>query len=202
MRPAHLQLSIVVVIVLGLLLGGCGGGDGGVATSISGTVYDDGTLTAVEGAIVAATSATDTTTDSAGYFELSNVSSGLRSITVAADGYTTQAVTVAAGSGDKSVGLVYLEPAPRSGYGSVSGTITESGTVLGGAIVRCGGQTARTKSDGTYTVYNVAAGVQAVVAASSDGSTGGTTSVTVVSLGTVTANIALTTQPPAPPDTD
>lgn len=190
---------VLLIISSALILGGCGGGSGSGPASISGFVYDAGTRLPISGIRVVVPSSTETVTDTDGFFLLSGTGGG--SVSVAGTGYVTQTVSIPSGSGDLYLGGFYLVPAPLSGYGNITGTITEAGLVVPGAVVTCAGRTSYTDSAGKYTLYNVLAGFQTVVARNPSKGTGGSANVSVSSLTTSTSNIQMTTMPPPPPVT-
>ncbi|NPV45759.1 MAG: hypothetical protein HPY69_02275 [Armatimonadetes bacterium] len=162
-------------------------------------MLDDGDLTPVSGARVVANTGQTDTTDSNGQFSLQNVPAGARTITVAADGYQTAIEPISYVGGGLSVNTVYLRPALLQGFGQVTGVVTEAGSAASGASVQAGGKQALTKSDGSYTLYNVPIGRQTVMAVSADGQTSGSATVTVTNQASVTANITLSNSPPPPP---
>jgi len=189
---------VLLIISSALVLGGCGGSGSGPA-SISGFVYDAGTRLPISGISVVVPSRAETVTDTNGFFLLSGTGGG--SVSVAGTGYLTQTMSIPPGSGDIYLGGIYLVPAPLSGYGNITGTITEAGLVAQGAVVTCAGRTSYTDSAGKYTLYNVLAGFQTVVARNPSKGTGGSANVSVSSLTTSTSNIQMTTMPPPPPVT-
>jgi hypothetical protein len=193
------HVATVVLLALALGVSGCGGGGDGVPSSLNGTVLDDGTLTPVSGARVIANTGQSDTTDANGDFTLSSLSNGAGTLTVACTGYRTATVAIYPTGGAASLGFVYLKPATLQGRGSITGAVTEAGSAADGTALQAGGRHAVSKSDGSYTIYNVPVGSQTVVALSADGQTGGSASGTVVNQGTLTLDITLTTSPPAPP---
>lgn len=190
--------ALVIACLAAPWLPGCGGG-GEALLALQGKVLDDGDLTPVSGARVVADTGQTTTTNARGEFTLPNLSAQARSITVAADGYQTAVEPISRLGGALTVSTVYLRPAPVQGAGQVTGVITEAGSAASGASVQAGGRQAFSKSDGTYTLYNVPIGRQTVMAVSADGQTSGSATVTVPNQASVTANIALSNSPPPPP---
>lgn len=198
------RLALVSVLAVAIALAGCGGGgdssgNGGGTITVSGHVVDDGSLTFVQGARVVASTGQETTTDASGSFDLTGLPDSVSSVTVTKSGYTSTAVAVSAGSGDRSVGIVYLPPALLAGNGKVTGLVTSAGSGVGGAVITAVGASATSHSDGTFTLYNVPAGACTVSARSADGLSGGSANTTVVAGTSVSVSIALTTQPPPPP---
>lgn len=196
MRPITACLVIALIIAVAMVAG-CGGG-GSTSSSLSGTVVDGGTLQPLAGAVVVAGGA-EATTDANGDFFIASISPGLSSINVSATGYVTQFPPVSAGSGDKSVGTVFLAPAPVAGAGNVTGIITEGGAPAISAVITSAGHSARSRANGTYVLYNVPSGFQTIHAVNAASTMAGSKNVTVISASTVVADIPLTTAPPPPP---
>lgn len=188
---------LLLALVLTPLLTGCNGGDGGGNLRLLGTVRDAGSLQGIAGARVVAKSV-EATTDANGDFDLPNAPSSGQ-VVVTASGYENANVAIPPATDEVDLGNIDLVPAPIAGTGNITGIITEAGLLVDGAVVRAGGREARTRADGSYTIYNVPAGFQTVFAVSPNNTTAGTMNVSVFSLMTITANIQLTTQPPPPP---
>lgn len=196
MRASIVCLVIALTISVALVAG-CGGGRSATST-LSGTVVDAGTLQPIAGAFVVG-GGLNATTDADGDFFCDGISPGASSVTVAATGYVNQVVDVPAGGGDKTVGIVYMVPAPVNGAGDVTGVITEGGVGAAGAAITSAGHAAKSRSDGTYTLYNVPAGFQTIKAINAAGTLAGSKNVSVNSSATVTADIPLTQAPPPAP---
>jgi len=167
----------------------------GTGGTISGKVTIQGTSTGLPGATVTATgsgSPLTATTDATGSYSMGAVPAGSYSVTAAATGYATssgQSVTVAAGQ--TSTTNFSLTPT----YGTVSGTVTDTGNApLGGVMVSAGGVSNTTASNGTYTLSSVPTGTQTVTASMSGYATG-SQSITVTQTGPNTANFQLAAQP-------
>lgn len=196
--PMTVFLALVIAFPAVLCLSGCGGG-GASLLVLQGRVLDDGILTPVSGAQVVADTGQRDTTDTNGRFRLQNVPGGAKFVTVAANGYQTSVEPISRVGGMLTVDTVYLRPALLQGFGQVTGVVTEAGSAASGASVQAGSKQAFTKSDGTYTIYNVPIGRQTVMAVSADGQTSGSVTVTVTNQASVTANISLSNSPPPPP---
>lgn len=193
-------LSVILLLSLLVPLTGCGGGGGGGGVrAISGRVVDDGTLAGIRGARVVGPAGQETSTDANGLYVLTGISTAASLITFTANGYETIRVNVGASPSDLSLDTTYLRPASLAGRGHVTGVITEAGSGIAGALVLAAGVTATTRSDGSYTLYNVPTGFQTVLATSPNGLKGGSINVTVSELSISVANIALSVQPPPPP---
>jgi hypothetical protein len=138
-----------------------------------------------------------TTTGPDGTFTLQVTHDGDATLYVLADGYEVVQGPVPTGTGTKELGTVYLKPVVLPGYGLVTGIVARAGQPVYGAEVWVGGNRGATHRDGHYRLYNVPAGQQIVTA--SVGGVSGTASVMVISERTVTADISVTTGPPAGP---
>ncbi len=191
--------AVLVGLVVGMALigSGCGGGGGGVATSLVGYVYDDSTLNPIAGASAQLAGVTSGLSSAAGAFTITGVPTGTHTLTVYVTGYTTVSVSVVLSSGANNVGVIYLPVAQTPGLGKVSGVVSDTGTAVAGALIVAGGRTAYTKDNGSYAIYNVSPGSVTVTAQS--GAKTGRTVVTVTPDGTATANLGLSISPPLPP---
>ena len=198
----HTQLRVAACIaVMSALVGaiilaaGCDSDDP-VTTAIIGTV-----LHASDHRPLADVEVTDnrksTNTVANGTFALWLYDTGRTTIYVLAEGYEVEQREVPPGEGPKNAGTFYLKPASLAGFGHVTGIVADAGAGVAGAQVWVGGNRAITDAAGTYTLYNVQMGQQTVTA--STGSKSGTASVMVISLRTVTADIALGSGPPVGP---
>lgn len=190
------KLAVVSLLLSTVALMGCGGGGGG-NTVVTGRVVDDGTLQPLAGARVAVPGDDPVTANAAGEFTI-HVSAPV-TLSAAKAGYLTATVEVPDVSGAYALGDVYLSPSPMVGYGTIRGAVTLGGLPNAGATLQAAGRTGVSKPDGSYAIHNVLAGDQTIVAQSADRRTAGSNVATVPDMGTVTAYIALTTQPPAPP---
>lgn len=188
-----IAVSIVVVAVSGLV--GCGSGASGDAATIVGVVIHDGNGDPLEGVTVT-DNKVQTTTAADGSFALDITNDGNVTLYVIADGYGVTQLPVPAGGGQINVGQLTVIPAATSGHGHVTGIIADAGAPVEDAQVWVGATTARTDADGRYTLYNVETGRRTIAA--STGAKYGTASVLVVSMRTVTVNIAITSGPPNP----
>jgi len=190
---AIIVVSIAVALVSGLV--GCGSGEWGEAATIVGTVVHAANGAPVEGAMVT-DNKVQTTTDADGNFVLNISNNGNVTLFVLADGYDVTQIPVPAGGGQINVGQLTAVPSAIAGYGHVTGIIADAGAPVAGAQVWVGGITAITNANGRYTLYNIEQGRRTITA--STGSKYGTASVLVISLRTVTADIAITSGPPNP----
>jgi hypothetical protein len=198
----HIQLRVgAFIAIMGtlvsitILVAGCSSSDP-VATTIIGRVLHDSDHRALADVEVTDNNKV-TTTVTDGTFALRLNDIGTVTIYVLGDGYEVAQREVPAGEGIKSAGTFYLKPVALPGFGHISGIVADAGAAAVGAQVWVGGNRAITDADGRYTLYNVPTGQQTVTA--STGSKSGTTSAMVISLRTVTANIALSSGPPIGP---
>lgn len=200
----QLRALIGVLAALAIVASGCGGGggggdgNGGGTATVEGIVCDDGTLQPVAGATVSIGGSQAVTGDD-GSFSL-QAQAGVRTVTISADGYVGSQTSETLSVGANDLGTRYLQPELQSGYGAVSGTVRSNGTGASDAIVRSGTARATTRSDGSYTAYNVQAGERGLTALSADGTATGSAVATVEDGSTVTGvDIDLGLAPPAPP---
>ena len=198
----HTQLrTIASIAVMSALVGaiilasGCSSSNPLTAT-IVGTVLHDSDHRALADVEVTDNDKV-TTTAADGTFVLHVNDAGAKTVYVLAEGYDVAQCEVAAGEGVKNAGTFYLKPAALSGFGHMTGIVADAGARVAGAQVWVGGNRATTDADGCYTLYNVQMGQRVVTA--STGSKSGTASVMVISLRTVTADIALSSGPPIGP---
>ncbi len=191
-----ISIAVVSVLVGAIILAvGCSSSDLVTATIIGTILHDSDHRPLADVEVTDNDKVTTTAAD--GTFVLPVDDSRAITIYVLADGYAVEQREGAAGGGVKSAGTFYLKPAPLSGFGHITGIVADAGAAVAGAQVWVGGNTAITGADGRYTLYNVQIGQRTVTA--STGSKSGTASVMVISLRTVTADIALSSGPPIGP---
>ena len=146
-------------------------------------------------------------TNPSGFFEISGASTGTVSFTVSATMYDTliESRTLVTGSNDLSSVPFYLHPARLgSNRGSVSGTVQNmSGAPVADATIsiQTGGQpfSAKSKTSGAFTVYNVLYGYGNLSAVGSAGSYGPATINVDEPQEVLPSPIVLTSGPPPPP---
>ena len=133
--------------------------------NIEGTVADEGG--AIEGATVVV-EGTDlsATTDADGYYVIENVPAGEQDITASADGYYSETATVTVEEDATVTQDFTLEAIPPAPSYTVSGTVTSEGNALEGATVTIEGtgQSAKTDSEGTYSISDVEEGTYDITA--------------------------------------
>jgi choice-of-anchor B domain-containing protein len=145
----------------------CGDSDGGSAFgSVSGRVSDAATDTGISNAAVSVDTGQSTITDAFGDYSIADVSAGARTVTATASGYESQNASATVSEGIDTVVDFALAESPVGGSGTVRGTVySSSGGKVGGATVQVlGGSSSLTNNGGKYTVQNVSAGVQTVIA--------------------------------------
>jgi uncharacterized membrane protein len=129
--------------------------------SMSGTIHsgsDSGPV--LSGATVSIASKT-ATTSSTGTFSITNITAGTYAFSVSKSGYNTY-TNPAYYVGSNQSGLnFYLTQNPTTGgvYGKLH-INSASGSALSGATVTCGGKSATTGSDGSYTITEITPGTQ------------------------------------------
>lgn len=190
---------LVVLLVLVGLVAGCGGGGGGGSTTVTvtGNVLDNQTLAGISGADVKIGTMTSVLTSSSGQFAVPGVGSGTQSVVITKSGYNALTRSVTVSSSSVYMGDIYLAPGTVSGKGHITGYVRNSGVGVGGAEVKAQGKTAYTKTDGSYTLYNLTPGSVTVSATLDELS--GSVSTTVTSGATASANISVAIGPPPPP---
>lgn len=192
--------TVALMTIISVTLAGCGGGGGTPSSpaTVRGTVLDDGTLEPIAGATVqTGTASAQTAAD--GTFSLQTEAGG-RVLTFTATGYRQLQANVSLQAGVNQIGARHLQPALTAGRGAVSGIVRRGGGPAGGATIRSGNATAVSRSDGTFSIYNVAAGSQGLTAVSADGRATGSVLVDIQAGATtsgVTINLGLA--PPPPP---
>ena len=131
--------------------------------TINGTVTDSSNGgPPIEGATVSADTGQNGLTDADGFYELTDVPSGIRTVTASAAGYATQQQPTTVTDGGTSVVDFTLDPEPLpSGFGTVKGTVRDAGTGarLGGALVVTDtGEQGITNNGGKYNIKDVPEG--------------------------------------------
>lgn len=163
----------VLMAMVTMAMGGCGGGGdssggtgGTTSYSVSGAVTVNGSgLAGVTVALSGSSSAT-TTTDSSGNYSFGSIQNGSYAVTPALAGYTfTPAPLAVTVSGANQTGKSFTATTTAAGTYSVSGTITSGGTGLAGVTVTLSGSgstTATTDSSGNYTFSGAQNGSYAI----------------------------------------
>ncbi len=189
----------LMVAILAVLAGGCGGGSAPDPATVRGTLLDDGTLRPVAEATVSVGSES-TTSARDGSFSLPT-QSGQRTISITAAGYQDRTINRNLPAGTSNLGTLYLRPALRAGQGAVRGAVTRNGAAEAGATLRSGNAQARSKDDGSYAIYALGTGRRAITAISADGTQTGWACADV-SDGEITGgvDIELGLEPPQPPE--
>lgn len=196
-RVRSIRWGLGAVVTCLIALTGCGGDNGGVVVTVTGLVADDGDLSGLAGATVKVGNLTSEPTPASGAFSVAGVGIGQREFTVTREGYLATTVVLNVPPGGGNLGTIYLRPVPAQGKGNVSGTVTDAGLPAVGATVTAGGQTARTKSDGSFVLYNLSPGNVRVTARL--GGKSGTATASVVAAQTTSVVISINTRPPDPP---
>ena len=135
--------------------------------TVNGTVTDNSTGNPIQGASVSADTGQNDLTDANGFYELTSVPTGTRTITASASGYVTDQQQTTVTDGGTSVVNFALDPEPTGGTGTIKGTVrdVDTGTKLGGVLVTTDtGESATTNNGGKYTIKNVPEGNRTVTA--------------------------------------
>lgn len=157
---------------------------------VVGQVIDSATQNAVYSAVISIAGQT-LTTDASGLFRINGIPAGSWPMTVTQASYATANLTVNVAAGADTECLVTMGGSPAQ----ITGTITDHGTGVSGAVVEAisNGQitsTAVTASNGSYDLY-VQAGTYTVTASAMYYVTSSTGSLSVGASQTVTANLNL-----------
>ena len=209
-RTTRLPMMTVTLLVAlaatGTMMAGCGGGGGDdPGVNVSGTVRDDSSLQPIQGATVQVAGSQPVTTDANGFFTVADISAGSRQMSIYGTGYQTLTSTFQVSVGGTNLGDVYLPVVASSGKGHISGLLLEtfdavSGQLddpVDGATIVAGGRTAVSKTDGSFSIYNITPGPASVVAQSGTKLARG--NVTVPADGTTSVTLRLSVSPPAAP---
>jgi len=162
------------------------------AGTITGRVTSSSTGGAIWGATVRVSGGSSTTTNSTGYYTLTNVIAGSPTVTVSKPGYNNSSKTVTVIANQTATANFALTLTPTTG--AIKGRVTDSktGAAIAGATVQAwGGPRTTTNGSGNYVLTNVRGGSN-TVAVWKNGYYDTKKTVTVAAGGTVTANFTLT----------
>jgi hypothetical protein len=206
LRSERIRYVLYATVVCALLIaplgcGGGGGGGGGAASSVSGTVRNDGTLAGVAGAAVALVSdpTKNAVTAADGTFTIADMPTGNVALTVTKAGFVATTFAEALVSGANNVGSLYLPPTLTAGNGAVSGRVEDGTGIVANALLSAAGVGGAAKGDGTFTVYNVPAGLQTLWATSPDKNSSGSKTVTITAGSVLSGQLVLISPGPPPP---
>jgi hypothetical protein len=133
---------------------------------VTGRVTDNSTGSGITGAAVSTDTGQSTQTDSLGYYELSAVPAGSRTVTASGSGYTSASATLLVEEGQTATADFALAADTSAGAGTIKGTVTSTGGAkLRDVLVQTDtGHSALTNPGGQYTIQNVPAGTRTVTA--------------------------------------
>jgi len=175
----------------------CGDSDGGgsASGSVAGRVINIANSAGITNASVSTDTGQSGTTDAFGDYSIANVPVGNRTISVTASGFTGQTTNTSVTENNKSTVDFALEEVTTNGAGSVKGTVYSGagGKIAGVTLQVLGGTSSQTNKGGKYTIQNVPAQVQTIVASKS-GYLSQQKDVVVVAGSTVTLNFTLAPQ--------
>ena len=189
----------VLCMVIGIVCGfpGCDGTTAGPAT-VQGTLADDANLEPIDGA-TASIDHNVATTGLDGTFTLSTTA-GEHTLNLSAGGYEDKQVNVSLQEGVNDLGIMHMRPVLLTGRGTVRGRVLREGVQVAGATLTGENVQALSKDDGTFAIYNLRPGTEAIVAIAPEGDMTGWASVQITAGETTTGvTIELTLRPPAPP---
>ncbi|MDY8045809.1 S-layer homology domain-containing protein [Paenibacillus polymyxa] len=146
--------------------------------TVTGSVYDSN-QSAINGASVSI-GQISTTTNAQGAFTLTNVGSGEQTITASASGYVSGSRSVSVVTGQNvDAGTITLQSTDIQEAGTVTGSVYDSNqSAINGASVSIGQISTTTNAQGAFTLTNVQAGLQTILA-SAPGYVDNTKSVTI-----------------------
>jgi hypothetical protein len=159
--------------------------------TLTGKITDSATGNPIQGATVSYAGGS-TTSAANGTYTLANVMPGEVLVTVSKAGYATISRTQAVAGGATVTLDVALAP-PGTISGKVISSVDNAG--IAGAIVTYSGGTITTNASGDFTIANLPAGNQTLVAAADGYNSSPEQVINVPANGTATANIALTPKP-------
>jgi hypothetical protein len=170
-------------------------GNGGAFGTVAGHVTDAATGAGIAGAGVSTDTGASTTSDGTGNYAIGALAAGTYTISVTASGYQSASQSATAVANATTTLDFALTPAPAGGSGTIKGTVYDAaGVKLPGVTVQVvNGSSTLTNNGGKYTIQNVAAGGQLVVA-SKPGYLSQQEYVDVTAGGSVTLNFTLSAQ--------
>jgi hypothetical protein len=149
----------------------CGDSDGGGSANgvVAGRVTDAANSAGITNATVSTDTGQSSTTDAFGDYSIANVPVGNRSISVTASGYEGQTTSTNVTENNTSIVDFVLDETTASGAGTIKGTVYSGsgGKVSGVTLQVLGGSSSQTNKGGKYSIQNVPAELQTVVASKS-----------------------------------
>ena len=146
----------------------CGDSDGGgsVIGAVTGRVINAINSAGITNASVSTDTGQSVTTDSFGDYAITNVPVGNRNITVTASGYDGQTASTSVTENNTSTVNFALDETTSSGAGAVKGTVYSGsgGKISGVTLQVVGGSSSQSNKGGKYTIQNVPAQMQTIVA--------------------------------------
>lgn len=149
----------------------CGDSDGGGSAFgvVAGRVSDAANSAGITNASVSTDTGQSGATDAFGDYAIADVPVGNRTISVTASGYVGQNTNTSVTEGNTSIVDFVLDETATSGAGSVKGTVYSGsgGKISGVTLQVVGGSSSQTNKGGKYSIQNVPAELQTVVASKS-----------------------------------
>ncbi len=210
-----IRLNAILLLILlsaAVFIIGCGssddtngGGDdtgnvSGKITDISGTPVAGAVCSIDTGSLSARETYSDTS-DNDGVFNISGVPPGIWNLTINATGYQSKTLSVTVNTGETTDVPGSETQVTPSGKGIVAGIVTDTAnnTPLEGASISITGASTVSASDGTYTLTDIASGLQ-TIAATRTNYINYSSSVMVVADSTISHNISMTPEEIPVPD--
>ena len=128
--------------------------------TISGTIYDSLSGSAIEGAVVKIGAIIDTV-GSDGKFSFDTLQKGTRTVTVTAEGYFQKNISITLSDSSFTLNIALAKIV----YSTLSGTVVDSaaGSPIDGAIVRLGTKIDTVQADGNFSFDSVQNGARTIV---------------------------------------
>ena len=172
----------------------CGDSDGGGSAfgSVSGRISDALTNAGISSATVSTDTGQSINSDAFGDYSISNVPVGNRNVVVTASGYQSENTSASVSEGTNTTVDFALSESTTSGPGTIKGSVfSGAGGKIGGVTLQIlGGTSSQTNNGGKYTIQNVPAEMQTVLA-SKAGFLNQQQDISVIAGATVTLNFTL-----------
>lgn len=149
----------------------CGDSNGGSAFgAVAGRITYAVSTNGISNAAISTDTGQSTNSDAFGDYNISNVPVGNRTVSVTASGYESQNTSASVSEAATTTVNFSLNESTSSGAGNIKGTVySGAGGKLGGATLQVlGGSSSQTNNGGKYTIQNVPAELQTVVASKPD----------------------------------
>lgn len=152
--------------VEGSIFCGDSNGGGNAFGAVEGRVTNAVSSAGITNASVSTDTGQSGTTDAFGDYSIANVPVGIRNLSVTASGYEGQNVNTSVTENNTSTVDFALNETTTSGAGAIKGTVYSGtgGKIAGVTLQVLGGSSSQTSKGGRYTIQNVPAELQTIVA--------------------------------------